>query len=278
MMEYPLHDFQQLGFVELVSTELTAQCMENKHEIVQPLIKTSDGPQFELISHCAIIPPDIPQDDNLSDPFKYEEASERQDANAEYECALRLSDQNTEKPFRLMRSGNLFRDLHQQWGNSADLDKAIAIYKAAVRPTPDGHECQAELLGQLGLVLYRRFKQWGNIVDINDAIFALEHSITLTPDDKFDRLNNLGISFAIRFEHSGDMVDIGKAISIQEQIVHLTPDDHADKPDYLDNLGISFMRHFEHSGDLIDIEKAISIQEQVVNLTDNFRNLNASFE
>jgi hypothetical protein len=31
-------------------------------EIIRPLIKDGDGPPLELVSHCIVIPPDIPPD------------------------------------------------------------------------------------------------------------------------------------------------------------------------------------------------------------------------
>jgi tetratricopeptide (TPR) repeat protein len=108
----------------------------------------------------------------------------------------------------------------------------IAAYEAAVRLVPDGHQYQAELLGQLGLLL-RRVEYFGDVADIDNAIFALEGSLILTPDghaDKPNYLNNLGNLFAHRSECSGDLADSDRAISTHERAVNLTPDGHADKP------------------------------------------------
>ncbi|KIM88292.1 hypothetical protein PILCRDRAFT_771082 [Piloderma croceum F 1598] len=188
-----------------------------------------------------------------------------------------------------MRAGHRFFRLYQQSQKNDDLDKAIAAYDTATKLTPDGHEFQAALHGQLGLALAHRFEYFGNIADIENAIFALECSLMLTPDghpDKPGRLTNLGNSFSRRFEHSGDLIDVDKAISAHEQAVHLTPDGHANKPGYLidvdkaisaheqavhltpnghvnkpmylSNLGNCFLRRFERSGDLIDVDEAIA--------------------
>ena len=67
-------------------------------------------------------------------------------ADVKYEHALRLPDENSQKPLRLMRAGTLFfKYAYAESHDNADLEKAIAVYETAVRITPDGHECQAEL-------------------------------------------------------------------------------------------------------------------------------------
>ncbi|KIM85774.1 hypothetical protein PILCRDRAFT_776987 [Piloderma croceum F 1598] len=188
-------------------------------------------------------------------------------SDVKYTRALHLSDEDNEKPLRLMCAGDLFFELYEQSQKNADLDKAIAAYDTATKLTPDGYECQAELHGQLGLALVHRFEYFSNIADIDNAIFTLECSLMLTPyghADKPGRLTNLGNSFSGHFEHSGDLIDVDKAISAHEQAVHLTPDGHANKPSHLNNLGNSFLSRFECSGDLID---AISAHEHAVHLT-----------
>jgi hypothetical protein len=86
MMEYPLYDFKQLGFVDLVRADLIAQCAEGqlgkncpwRHlvccaniristvELVQKLFTTQDGTALELTSHCVVVPPDTSQSPSSS--------------------------------------------------------------------------------------------------------------------------------------------------------------------------------------------------------------------
>jgi len=291
MMEYPSDEFQQLGLVELARTDLLAQRAEENHEIVRALIQSSDGPPLELVSHCVVIPLDIPPE-RSSDMFK--DAAEEEDferrwnlaqsfgqimtpdnvkrisADVIYEHALRLSDENTEKPSRLMRAGDIFLEAHEESRKNVDLDKAIAVYEVAIRLTPDGHQCQASLHGQLGMALTLRIGYSGNTMDIDNAIFAFECSLLLTPDGhsaKPNYLNNLGNCFSDRFEYSGDLIDIDKAIAAHEQAAYLTPYCRPAKPAFFFNLGNSFTRRFEHSRDLVDVDKAIAAQEQAVHLT-----------
>ena len=121
--------------------------------------------------------------------------------------AMQLSNEDEEKPLRLKHVGDLFYLLHRQSYKNSDLDGAIAAYAAAVRLTPDGHQCQAELHSQLGLSFLKRFKYFGDVTDIDSAIFMLEGSVILTPDGHADEpgfLNNLGNAFLDRFRHSGE--------------------------------------------------------------------------
>ena len=103
MMEYPIHHFQQLGFMELARADFIAQYQEDpdKHgmhsvifipniyhanarmyfvEIVRRLIKAGDGPPFELVSRCLVVCPDIPND-HSSDWFEFEDAVEEDAVN-----------------------------------------------------------------------------------------------------------------------------------------------------------------------------------------------------
>ena len=190
-------------------------------------------------------------------------------ADVKYEQALCLSDENPEKPLCLMHAGQLYDELYNQLDRNADLDKAIAVYNAAVKITPDGHQCQAELHGQLGNILLMRIAISGEMADINDAIFAFECSLMLTPDGDAIKpiyLTSLGISLLSRFQQLGDLVDVDNAIMAQEQAVHLTPDGHSHKPTRLCNLGLCLLGRFEQSEDLVDIDKAITAQEQAVHL------------
>jgi hypothetical protein len=108
--------------------------------------------------------------------------------------AMQLSDEDEEKPLCLKDVGDLSDELYDQANNNADLDRAIAAYEAAVRLTPDGHQCRAELLSQLGISLWKRFEYFGDVADIDNAIFVLEGSLLLTPDGHTDRPGRLNPS------------------------------------------------------------------------------------
>ena len=187
-----------------------------------------------------------------------------------YETAVDLPDDNPEKPLRMKDVGDAFLSMYQDLHEEVDLDSAIAKYEGAVKFTPDGHQCQAELLSQFGTALLLRVQYSKNIIDIENAISAFEGSLSHNPGghaDKLGCLSNLSNAFLSRFERSGDLVDIDKTISLRKEVLRLVPDGHADKAIYLANLGNSFFRRSEHSADLVDIAEAISAHERAVNLT-----------
>jgi hypothetical protein len=120
------------------------------------------------------------------------------DIMIKYNMAMQLSDKYEEKPLRLKDVSDLSDELYDWANNNTDLDRAIAAYEAAVRLMPDGHQCQTELLSQLGISLLQCFQHLGNITDIDNAIFVLEGTLILTPDGHTDKpayLSNLGNVF-----------------------------------------------------------------------------------
>jgi hypothetical protein len=132
-----------------------------------------------------------------------------------FERALHLSNENPEKPVCLNRVGHMAHELYGMSHEKADLERAIAVYKAAVTITPDGHQCQAELHRQLGISLLDRFNHSGDIDDIENTIFSLQASVLLTPDGHEDKpalFSTLSGSFTSRFERFAHLVDIDNAI------------------------------------------------------------------
>jgi hypothetical protein len=110
-MEYPIHHFQQLGFMELARADFIAQYEKDKHgmhevifipnvyhanvrtyfvEIVRQFIKANDGPPFELVSRCLVVCPDIPK--HSSDWFKFKDAVEEDAINVRrtFKCQSHL--------------------------------------------------------------------------------------------------------------------------------------------------------------------------------------------
>jgi hypothetical protein len=81
-MECANHEYQQLGFTDVASTDLLGQCAEENHgtssihshtflssrahgcliEFARELVRTSDSPALELVSFCSVIPLEIPED------------------------------------------------------------------------------------------------------------------------------------------------------------------------------------------------------------------------
>ncbi|KIM81335.1 hypothetical protein PILCRDRAFT_8703 [Piloderma croceum F 1598] len=155
MMEYSLYNFQQLGFMNLVRTDVMLKC-----ELVQMLMRTSGGPALELVCH---VNTDLFKDIFEEEAFKQQVYLTRswgqtlQDsdlvhlvADVKYDHALSLSNENTEKPWRLMRARDMFLRLYTESQKTTDLDKTITVYETGVRIMQDSHECQADVHAKLG--------------------------------------------------------------------------------------------------------------------------------
>ena len=187
-------------------------------------------------------------------------------ADIKYAWAVRLSDADSEKPLRLMRVGDIFRELYERSHKNAHLDKAIEAYQTASRLKLDGYQCENELYSKLGTSLLHRIEYSQNIVDIENAIFAFKCDLKRHADS-FSSLENLGSSFLARFQCLGELTDIDEAVSAHQQAVHLIPDGHAAKPTRLSNLGNSFALRFLCLKDSSDLDKAMSAHEQAVHLS-----------
>jgi hypothetical protein len=97
MMEYPLYNFQQLGFVDLVRTDGMLKCagkngMYHAHlnsvcilcyystffiELIQMLVRTSNGPPLELVCHV--------NTDLFEDAFEEEAIQQQGMSNSRFE-------------------------------------------------------------------------------------------------------------------------------------------------------------------------------------------------
>lgn len=58
---------REVWYVEcLLSNVYCGNIRTFRLEIIRPLIKNGDGPPLELVSHCIVIPPDIPPDHSFN--------------------------------------------------------------------------------------------------------------------------------------------------------------------------------------------------------------------
>ena len=91
-MEYADHESQQLGFVDVATTDLLGQYAEENHgksticcaffsnsqmyliEFARELVRISDGPALELVASCSAIPLEISEDHSVS--FFHDSAEE----------------------------------------------------------------------------------------------------------------------------------------------------------------------------------------------------------
>ena len=158
----------------------------------------------------------------------------------------------------------------ERFNDLADLQQAILVFEASVRPAPVSDHRYITGLMNLGLALLKRFLCLGELSDLEQAISRCKDAIELAPDGhqvQSTCLHQLGLSLFIRFERLGELSDLEQAISKFKVAFDSTPEGHPDKAAYLDNLGDALRVRFERCDELSDLEQAISMLGDAVNLT-----------
>ncbi|KAI9462723.1 hypothetical protein HD554DRAFT_2175853 [Boletus coccyginus] len=185
------------------------------------------------------------------------------ESSVERESTARLTD---EDPWT---SSVQLMNRFEQFGDLADLQKAITVLKELVRSTSAGDDRYRGVLGNLGVALSHRFNHMGELSDLEEAISTLRDAINIPPHahpDKPDYLKSLGSFFLARFERLGELSDLEGGISVLRDAINLTPHAHPSKPGYLNNLGGFCLARFERLGELSDLESGISVLREAVEL------------
>ncbi|KAI0083075.1 hypothetical protein BDY19DRAFT_998884 [Irpex rosettiformis] len=166
----------------------------------------------------------------------------------------------------------LGQQAYEQYKTQGDLDdlETLSSVIASLDRTDDDHPEEADIVGNLGLALYARFKHAGDLHDLVEAISLQQRANTLTPDDSADkpsRLSNLAAFIDSRFELEGRVEDLAEVIALETRAVGLIPNKHEHKPLLLFNLASSLQRQFEQLGNIEGLESAVALHGRAVELT-----------
>ena len=179
----------------------------------------------------------------------------------------------TEARFQLAASNHAGRVLLRRYraqGRVQDLDRALELWRQAVKLTPPDSPKLPGYLNNLGAGLSGRYERAGRLEDLEEAIGVYRQAVELTPADSPDMpgyLNNLGNGLRNRYERAGRLEDLEEAIGLYRQAVKLVPADSPDMPGYLNNLGTGLSGRYERAGRPEDLEEAIGVYRRAVKLT-----------
>ena len=155
-------------------------------------------------------------------------------------------------------------------GAPADVDAAIAAFKAAVASVPTDSASRASYLGSLGYALVERLSHSETTADLDAAISAFEQALDDTALDSPKRpgyLANLGVGLHRRFDRTGVPVDLDKAIRALQEALELTPVDSPNRPRNLANLAAGLQGRFDARGVPADLDAAIAAYRGAVDAT-----------
>ena len=173
-------------------------------------------------------------------------------------------------PNKCVMLSNLGLMLHKRFermGVLADLDKAIANYRAGTAATPDTHPARADMMDNLARALRARFERIGMLADIEEAIQVARDAVAATPGDDpslAGTLSSLGSALRARFVRTGTLTDLDEAIAQHRSAVAAASRSHPDSGILLSNLAISLQTRFGHTGVLADLQEAITVGREAV--------------
>ena len=156
---------------------------------------------------------------------------------------------------------------YQVYGQLPDLDRALALWQAAVAGTPAGSPDRAMYQSNLGNGLRARYGRTGAAADLDAAIAAWEAAVAGTPagsPDLAGRQSNLGAGLRARYGRTGAAADLDAAIVAFEVAVAGTPAGSPDRAMYQSNLGAGLSDRYGRTGAAADLDAAIAAYETAV--------------
>ncbi|TBL44910.1 hypothetical protein EYA84_01255 [Verrucosispora sp. SN26_14.1] len=141
------------------------------------------------------------------------------------------------------------------------LDDAVVAFQAAVTSDPGN----AGYRGNLGSVLYDRFKLYGAIADLDAAERAIGRAAAGAYGAERARyLAQAGTILRTRFDLSGDVTWLRRALAVGERAVDLLPPGHPERADHLVNVLGTVVRLLEYDPAGVDAGLAESAAREAV--------------
>ncbi|KAJ7642502.1 CHAT domain-containing protein [Mycena polygramma] len=150
----------------------------------------------------------------------------------------------------------------EQYGDSSDLDEAVALSRQVLASQPE----YSPYLVNLGDVLTTRFKQRWSTEDINEAVEMYRKVVALASHpSRGQSVNNLASALQTRFRQQGESGDIDEAIQLLRGVISVQEGDIS-LPFYLRNLAGAIESRFQQQQDLSDIDEAIELHRKALSL------------
>jgi CHAT domain-containing protein/tetratricopeptide (TPR) repeat protein len=163
---------------------------------------------------------------------------------------------------------NALMDRFHLLGASADVDEAIAEYRAVRDLTGPRAEERPGLLTSLANALHERWNLTDAADDADAALEAQQEAVALTSPGSPDRaghLSSLGNRHLDRFTARGNEADIDAAVTAHADAVTATPaGDTGLLAEHLGNQASGLRTRYQHLGDPADLDQAEAAARAVV--------------
>ncbi|KAJ2926451.1 hypothetical protein H1R20_g10648, partial [Candolleomyces eurysporus] len=165
--------------------------------------------------------------------------------------------------------GRCYHARGKHTGNLQMHEKAVVVFRHALRLRPDTHPSRGETLDDIATGLWSCYQQNGDSDVLNEAISCSRMALTLSPTPHPARgsyLNNLAGVLREFYHRNGSLEALNEAISLAREALELRPVPHPDHPKSLSNLARILISLYEHNGDIEALNKAISLDRDALAL------------
>lgn len=158
------------------------------------------------------------------------------------------------------------RDVAAATGAPKSLQRAVDLHRAAVAAYGEGPEV-ARYLGNLGGVLWERYRQSGDLADLEQATQSIEQAVAATPPRSPERarwLSNLAMVLGDLFRADHDTGLLTRAIDAGRAALGVPGSDVTDRSRVLSSMAELLMERFDAEGDTGDLDEAVTLLRQAV--------------
>ena len=156
------------------------------------------------------------------------------------------------------------RDAAAATGTPGSLERAVDLHRAAVAAYGDGPE-QARYLGNLGGVLWERYRQAGDLASLGQAAQSIEQAVAATPPRSPERarwLSNLAMVLGDLFRTDHDTGLLTRAIDAGRAALGVPGSDVTDRSRMSSSLADLLMERFDAEGDTGNLDEAVILLRQ----------------
>lgn len=170
-----------------------------------------------------------------------------------------------ELPERLITVSSALSRRYRQFGNLADLDRAITGCERALTATsPQDPKCPHRLI-MLGELLTLRFDRSGDPADLDRAVRTAEDGLAACPEaERASGLESLAGALHSRYLAFRDLDDLVRGIAMSREAVNTSPIGLRIRTMRMNQLSVLLYERYRGTGDAADLDRAVNMARQVV--------------
>lgn len=167
-------------------------------------------------------------------------------------------------------AGRAYFRRYQVEHRSHDLERALDLWREAVKLTPPGTTERPSRLNDLGVGQSERYALTSQEKDLKGAVDAFREAVTFAAQEHPERplyLTHLGIFLSQQFALTERDADLNSAIAAFREAAALTTSGALERPRRLTNLGTALSARYVRKEQEADLKEAVDAFKEAVTLT-----------